>query len=206
MLQEVMAHPLAADVNVEMKDGYQSMDEMVEDAHNHGCETLINCTGLGSAKLDKDEELVGGRGILLHYGRDCTRNIKDDDLVNDAAILTEDEPWGTSTDPVYIIPRGDVFVVGGSYHENNAETEISEKERKRLVDNAALLGIDTSTSSPVDEWTGFRPVRKNVRMEIDENFSSASKVRVFHSYGHGGSGWTTYAGVAKDTVKILGYA
>jgi D-amino-acid oxidase len=202
MLDEIQAHPLTVDVNVEM-DPYQSVEEMVKDANENGCDGLVNCTGFGSAKLCKDEALIGGRGILLHYERGCARTIGDAGMVNDAAVLTEDGPWGTPADPVYIIPRGDVFVVGGTCYEGNTDTDLSEKERKRLMENAALMGIDTSASAPVNEWAGFRPLRETVRMEIDQELSSASGVRVLHSYGHGGSGWTTFVGVAKDATKLL---
>lgn len=203
MLNEIKRHPLVTNVNVEMGNGYQSIDEMIQDAHDNGCDALANCTGLGSAKLCKDENLIGGRGVLLHYERNCDRKIDDESMEHDAAILVEDAPWGSSTDPAYVIPRGNVFVVGGTYYENNTETKLSENERKRLVENADLLGIDTSITSPVSEWAGFRPVRQTVRMEIDEKSSSESKLRIVHSYGHGGSGWTTYVGAAKEVAELL---
>ena len=224
MLREIQDHPLATKVDVEMeKEGqgggsggsYQSIHDMIQDAHDHDCDGLVNCTGLGSAKLCNDEDLMGGRGVLLHYHRSCARTFDEEDdssttvmKENDAVILVEDAPWGSYTDPAYIIPRGDVFVVGGTYYENNAETDVSHEERQRLVENAALMGIDTSKASPIGEWVGFRPVRQNVRMEVDERLSSPSSLsgkplRVVHSYGHGGSGWTTYAGVAKEAADLL---
>ena len=204
MLEEIQAHPLTVDVNVDMEQGYESMEEMVDDAKENGCDALINCTGLGSSKLCSDETLISGRGILLHYERDCPRTTIDENMKNDAAILTEDAPWGTPTNQVYIIPRGGVFVVGGTYYEGKTEANLTDDERKRLVENAAIMGIDTTAASPVGEWAGLRPVRKLVRMEIDEEVSAKSGVKVLHSYGHGGSGWTVYTGVAKDSVKMLG--
>jgi hypothetical protein len=113
MLGEVMSHPLTQDVNVDMgHGGYKSLDEVIEEAHTLGCDTVFNCTGMGSSKLCNDESLIPGRGILLNYNRNCSRTITDDTMRYDAAILTEDGPWGSPSDPVYIIPRGDVFVVG----------------------------------------------------------------------------------------------
>jgi|AntRauTorckE5430_2_1112549.scaffolds.fasta_scaffold05787_3 D-amino-acid oxidase len=203
MLKEIQEHPLTIDVDVGM-EGYESMAEMVDDATEKGCDALVNCTGLGSSKLCNDDTLIGGRGILLHYERNCARNIDDDSMEHDAAILTEDGPWGSSTNPVYIIPRGDVNVVGGTYYEGGTETTLTDDERKRLVQNASILGIDTTAASPVGEWAGFRPVRKTAKMEIDEELSVKSGVKVLHSYGYGGSGWTVYTGVAKDSVKMLG--
>lgn len=71
------------------------------------------------------------------------------------------------------------------------------------MENAELLGIDTSKSSAVNEWAGFRPVRQTVRMEVDEKLSPESQLRIVHSYGYGGSGWTTYVGAAKEAVELL---
>ena len=72
MLNEIKRHPLVTNVNVEMGNGYQSIDEMIQDAHDNGCDALANCTGLGSAKLCKDENLIGGRGVLLPALGTCT--------------------------------------------------------------------------------------------------------------------------------------
>lgn len=201
MLDEVLSHPLTHDVNVEMdQGGYLSLEDIVDDARALGCDAVFNCTGMGSSKLCKDESLVPGRGILLHYDRNCARHGLDEATMKyDTAILTEDGPWGSPTDPLYIIPRGDVFVVGGSYHEGDTGAAITAAEKKRLVENATLMGINTSLSSPVHEWVGFRPARQTIRMEKQ----SMHGVQVVHSYGHGGSGWTAYVGVAKNSVALL---
>lgn len=201
MLDEVLSHPLTHDVNVEMdQGGYHSLEDILDDARALGCDAVFNCTGLGSSKLCSDDLLVPGRGILFHYDRNCARHGFDEaNMKYDAAILTEDGPWGSPIDPIYIIPRGDVFVVGGSYHEGAAGTDITETEKKRLTENAALMGIDTSLSSPTLEWVGFRPARPTIRLE-KQNMHG---VQVVHSYGHGGSGWTAYVGAAKNSVAML---
>ena len=119
MLSEVELHPLSKGTNINMKKEYNSIDEMVEDARDLGCDTVINCTGLGASQLCRDEnDMVGGRGVLLHYERNCERTKEwymETELFHDAAILIEDGAWGSDTEPCYIIPRGDKFVVGGSY-------------------------------------------------------------------------------------------
>ena len=52
------------------------------------------------------------------------------------------------------------------------------------MDNAALLGIDTSVDRPIKEWVGFKPVQPTLlRMEIDDKLSSQSKLRIVHCYG-----------------------
>jgi len=208
MLSEIQLHPLSEGVNDGMGRKYKSVEEMVKDAQDLGCNTVVNCTGLGASLLCGDDSMVGGRGILLHYDRNCER-LRDQDRANemlhDAAILIEDGLWGTGTEPCYMIPRGDKVVVGGSYLEGDTLQGIRNAERERLVKNAMIFGVDTEKSSIVGEWTGFRPCRPTVRLEIDKGFGVFEGVKVVHSYGHGGSGWTTFVGTAKETVNLLGY-
>lgn len=203
MLEEVESN--GADVNVETGVEYESMDEIVDDAKNLGCDAVVNCTGLGAKKLSDDKDLVGARGILLHYDRkNCVRreNIAFREDGNDTIIMVEEGPWGSNEMPCYMIARGGKVVVGGSYLEGDAEQKIRDRERLHLLENASLMGIDTKKCSPVGEWTGFRPYRPTCRLELDQNLSS-SGMKVLHSYGYGGSGWTVYVGAAKEATKLL---
>jgi len=202
MLQEIESNPLTNDVNVEMESPYDSMEEVIADAIKHGCDSIINCTGLGAANLCNDKQLFSGRGVLLLYDRNCPRlNENDDELVNDAAILTE-EGWGTSNEPVYIIPRGDKLLIGGSYYEGDTEDNLRDKERMTLQDNALLMGISPN-AKPVGEWAGMRPCREEVRLELDKNSPAVNGPKIVHCYGHGGSGWTTFVGCARAAVNLL---
>lgn len=82
----------------------------------------------------------------------------------------------------------------------NYDDKISANEHERLTTNAQRLGIDTTKSTKISEWIGFRPSRSSVRLEIDEN---VNYFKVIHNYGHGGSGWTVFVGAAKDAVRLL---
>jgi D-amino-acid oxidase len=198
------------DINVETGHYYESVEEMVEDAQALNCDAVVNCTGLGASKICNDDQLVGGRGILHLYDRDtCIRREsthEGEPLLHDANILTEDAPWGSEEAPCYLIARGDTIVVGGSYLEGDAEEGIRAEESRRLFRNARLVGIDTERSKPKGQWTGFRPYRPVSRCEIDQQqYSENAKVRVVHSYGYGGSGWTVYVGCAKEVTRLLGF-
>jgi D-amino-acid oxidase len=208
LLRQVSKH--AVHVDVEMKTTYNNVIEMKEAAARLGCDAVVNCTGLGAKQLwnNKDPNMMGARGILLQFDRSsCTRraNIKYD---HDAVIMTEDSPWGSDQWPCYMIPRNNIIAVGGSYLENEDNEEsfhqeprsLSQEERQRLLENASRLGIDIEHARVVGEWTGLRPVRNPVRCEKD---NSDDGVIVFHSYGHGGSGWTVNVGAAKECVNIL---
>lgn len=202
----------AVDVNVETGHHYASLEEMRADAELLACDTVVNCTGLGAGKLLGDKQLVGARGILLHFDRaSCVRT--NDVMVNsngeanteDTIIMAEEAPWGTDTHPTYLIARGDKIVVGGTYLEGDAEPTIREQERARLYHNAGILGIDVEKSKVVGEWVGFRPYRPMVRCGYDDQYSpdKVDGVKVFHNYGHGGSGWTVNVGAAKECANAL---
>ena len=204
MLNTVENHPLTNKINLNMVNPFASMDEVLNEAEKLQCDTIINCTGLGSLKLCNDKSLIGGRGALLYFDRyNCPRRFTSNDYVNDAVITVEEPPWGSETLPAYCIPRGGKIAIGGTYLEGNYDDKISSKEREWLERNAYIFGIDTDNNTThVEEWVGFRPVRKpNVRVEI-ESFEDRG-IRVIHNYGHGGSGWTTFVGVAKDVLKLV---
>jgi D-amino-acid oxidase len=191
------------EVNVETDEYMESIPHMRDTAARLGCDAVINCTGLGAASICKEQDqMVGARGILLHYDRDtCVRRVPGGD--QDTLIMIDEEPWGSETMPCYMIPRGDVVVVGGSYLPGDTETSIRPEERERLLSNAEKMGIDIGRSKPVGEWTGFRPKRSLVRCELDPTSLTDGGVTVVHNYGHGGSGWTVNVGAAKECVDLL---
>ena len=226
MLHDIQQHPNTIDVNVETNVYYESIEELKDVAKSLHCDVVINCCGLGNQKqISMDEQLIGGRGVLLHYDRNnCPRRgsttttseqeqqQEQQEQVHDAVILTECGKWGSETEPCYLIPRGNTIVVGGSYLEDDTYPELRDTERTRLLQNAYNMGIDTTKAKPIGEWTGFRPYRPTVRCEEEifdttssdsSSSSSSSNVRVIHSYGHGGSGWTVNVGAAKEVVNIL---
>ena len=198
------------DVNVDTGLYYQSIQQMVNDAAELGCDAVINCTGLGSSKLCNDDNLVGARGILLHYDRQsCIRRDEINEhrehgqMVHDACVLTEDQPWGSESHPCYMIARGDTIVVGGSYLEGDPGVSIRPEERAKLLNNARWLGIDTNITQPSGEWVGYRPYRPISRLEEDPEHGQSEGVRVIHSYGYGGSGWTVFTGVAREAAELV---
>ena len=214
MLDEIKANDYTDHVDVETDKYYTNIEELVIEAKSRGCDGLVNCTGLGSKLLCDDASLIGARGILLHYDRascvwdeEARESISSDEeqtnTIQDSVITTSEPPFGSETMPCYIIPRGDIIAVGGSYLEGDEEKGIRASERGRVLENAQNMGIDTKNSICVSEWVGFRPYRPTARLEVDEQLSSLSGVTVVHSYGYGGSGWTVFVGVASDNANLL---
>ena len=102
-----------------------------------------------------------------------------------------------------MIPRGDIIAVGGTYLEGDGEKSIRNSERERIMQNAHIMGIDIDKTKPVGEWVGFRPFRPTSRLEVEEEISAASGIRVLHNYGYGGSGWTVFVGVAREAAALI---
>jgi D-amino-acid oxidase len=213
MLGQLEDSPLA-DVDVSTNHFLSDADELCRYAQSLECTSVINCTGLGSRALCRDDQLIGARGILWHYDRlNCPRieSVAHNPLsygggenTKDAVILVDEGPWGSTTMPAYIIPRGDTIVLGGSCLDGDTEAGIRPAERERLLLNAQRLGIDTAQAQPVGEWTGYRPFRSSIRCEVDhELMSKHSLTKVVHNYGHGGAGWTLGVGAAKHAVDLL---
>ena len=208
LLQQVSDHPNTVSVNVETGREYESVQQLQDRAAELGCDTVVNCTGLGANRICQDDQLVGARGILLHFDRSaCVRrpSVVESSYGNNIhdAVITTETIWGSDTMPCYLIPRGDTIVVGGSYLEGDTELSIRENERERLLQNATNMGVDIEKCKIDGEWTGFRPFRQTVRCEIETNEAYSNGVKVVHSYGYGGSGWTVYVGAAKECANLV---
>ena len=201
MVEELESCEYTEDIDLETGKDYINIQEMVNDAKEFGCDSLVNCTGLGSKLSCGDSSLVGARGVLLHYNRKtCEWDTQPES--KDSVIMIEDPPLGSDTQPCYMIPRGDIIAVGGTYLEGDEEDEIRFEEYMKITKNARYMGMNTEESDCVGNWVGFRPYRPSARLEVDEK-SSNSGMKVVHSYGYGGSGWTVFVGAAKDAASLL---
>eukprot|EP00804_Cyclotella_cryptica_P009491 CCRYP_006222-RA/>CCRYP_006222-RA protein AED:0.03 eAED:0.03 QI:676/1/1/1/0/0.5/2/118/206 len=201
MVRELESSEYTEHINLDTQKGYANVQEIVDDAIKFGCDSLVNCTGLGSKAICDDKSLIGARGVLLQFDRpSCEWDGQPER--NDSVIMVEDPPLGSDSDPCYMIPRGKIIAVGGTYLEGDEQPEIRPEEMSKIMENARLMGINTDRSKPISQWVGFRPYRPRARLEIDEDFRK-SGVKVVHSFGYGGSGWTVFVGAAKEAVSLL---
>lgn len=200
MVQELESSEYTDDMRFDRTE-YASIQEMIDDAREFGCDALVNCTGLGSRELCNDSTTVGARGVLLQFDRSsCQWDVQPES--RDSVIMIEDPPMGSETAPCYLIPRGGIVAVGGTYLEGDGETEIRIEEMATLMQNARSMGINTDTSKPPNKWVGFRPYRPTARLEVDMEHSK-HELKVVHNFGFGGSGWTVFVGAAKEAVSLL---
>jgi D-amino-acid oxidase len=141
---------------------------------------VINCTGLGSKILCKDESMLAIRGqvALLSPGTDLP-------------IYLDNEK------PLYVVPRKDAIIIGGTFEEG-LDTEITEPETiERLLRNAYDVFPELKDKQVIGSWAGIRPYRSDVRVEQEPGRN------LIHNYGHGGSGFTLAFGCAESVGEIV---
>ena len=108
-------------------------------------------------------------------------------------------------DFTYVLPNHDTIVLGGTAEQNQFELVVDHAVTKRVLGNAlAFLPELKQDLHVLKAWTGRRPTRSPLRMEIEEGMGGggggARLPPVLHLYGHGGCGVTIGIGSAHDAV------
>jgi D-amino-acid oxidase len=140
---------------------------------------VVNCTGLGARELAADPTLVAARGQVVHVttvpGMPC--------------LCDEDRM-------VYILPRPDLTIVGGSYEPGNDDDAVDPVETRSLLARGSALAPQIAAAEVLGARVGLRPVRAaGPRVERVGD--------VIHCYGHGGAGVTLSWGCARRVVELV---
>lgn len=146
----------------------------------------VCCAGLGARELAGDDSVVPVRGRVVIVERPPGL---DEGLFG----------WVEGSRLSYIIPRRDGVLLGGTYEPG--ETSLapdpaeSEEIRRRSIEvEPKLAGAEV-----LAEKAGLRPVRPEVRLELEERPGGRA---VIHDYGHGGSGYTLSWGCADEVAEL----
>ncbi|HEY2726865.1 MAG TPA: FAD-dependent oxidoreductase [Parafilimonas sp.] len=140
---------------------------------------ILNCTGLGSRKLCNDKTVIPVRGQVALL-----------ETKTGMPIYLDNEM------PLYIVPREDAMIVGGTYEENIFKEETEPKTIERILNTAYKVFPEFKQQKVIGNWAGLRPYRNEVRVEREED------TNIIHNYGHGGSGFTLAFGCAEEVVGI----
>lgn len=170
-------------------------------AHHSGAKAdlVVNCTGLSSKTLGGvlDGKLYPARGQIVVVRNDSGAMV--------SLSGTDDEEGEVG----YMMTRaaGGGTVLGGSYQVNNwdpmPDPNLATRIMKRAIaarpelvgKGQGIEGLDI-----IRHGVGLRPVREGgPRVEAD----NVSGVAIVHNYGHGGYGYQTSFGCAKDAVKLV---
>lgn len=158
---------------------------------------VINCTGLGSAKLGgvKDSHLVPARGQIVLVRNEAGPMI--------STTGTEDG----KEELCYVMQRaaGGGTILGGSYQIGNWDASPDPALAKRIIERAVQLypgltgGRGPEHIDVIRHGVGLRPTRtKGIRVEKER----LDGVWVIHNYGHGGYGYQTSYGCAEKVVGL----
>jgi D-amino-acid oxidase len=164
------------------KSGVSFIQKEINHLHEikNDYDIIINCTGLGAGKLCNDKTIIPVRGQV--------------------ALLSAKEGLPIYLDnekPLYIVPRKDGIIIGGTYEEN-VNAEITESGTiNSILKNAYAAMPALKKQKLIGSWAGIRPYRKEVRVELDV------EGKIIHNYGHGGSGFTLAFGCAKTVLNLV---
>jgi D-amino-acid oxidase len=157
---------------------HRQIDDLNALANEH--DLVINCSGLGARKLCGDENIIPVRG-----------------QVGLLAPLPGMPIYLDNEKPLYIVPRKDAIIVGGTY-EPGIDTAITEPEViQRLLQNAFEVFPQLKKLQVTGSWAGIRPYRDTVRVEREP------AKNIIHNYGHGGSGFTLAFGCAETVCGLV---
>nr|XP_016927786.1 D-aspartate oxidase [Drosophila suzukii] len=146
-------------------------------------DVIVNCSGLGSRTLLKDNDMYAVRGQVSRVKANWIFS----------AVLDE------SDDGHYIIPNTETVVLGGTHQERDYNTQVCPKDKKIIVEGCCRYVPGLEHTDVVCDWVGLRPGRTELRLEAERRGSKL----LIHNYGHGGSGVTLCWGCADDVLDIL---
>ncbi|MEP6681734.1 MAG: FAD-dependent oxidoreductase [Parafilimonas sp.] len=141
---------------------------------------IINCTGLGARSLCNDASVIPVRGQV---GLIETKTSMPVYLDNEM--------------PLYLVPRKDAMIVGGTYEENIFDETTDPKTIEQLLNNAYSVFPELKQQKIIGSWAGLRPYRNEVRLEHETG------TNIIHNYGHGGSGFTLAFGCAGEVTHLV---
>ncbi|RUS84251.1 hypothetical protein EGW08_008003 [Elysia chlorotica] len=162
----------------------ENIEEIAQD-----CDILINCCGLSSRHLFKDEKIKPVRGQVWKVKAPWIKHfyIFDEHL----------------SEHPYILPGVDFVTVGGTAQAGDWNTQSDPEDARRIWNNAVERFPPLRHATPLRSWAGLRPWREIPRLEAEAMAVHGRNIQVIHNYGHGGSGVTMHWGCALEVTTMV---
>jgi D-amino-acid oxidase len=145
-------------------------------------EVVVNATGLGSRLMAGDSSLMPVRGQVVYVDQ-----------------VGLDRWWLDSPGPVYVVPRSQDIVVGGTDDEGEWDRRPDPDVAKQILERAVELVPELGGAQVRGHRVGLRPARPQVRLEMEKQGAA----RIVHCYGHGGAGVTLSWGCANEVAALV---
>ncbi|GLZ75809.1 amino acid oxidase [Actinorhabdospora filicis] len=170
---------VAAGGAIEIRGPLESFREVPKTA------AVVNCTGLESRWLVPDAAMRPTRGQLV--------------VVDNPGIDTffQDNPLGD--DLTYILPHGDIVILGGHAGDAEAGMRPDPAIAKAILKRCRTVDPRLEEATVIGHRVGVRPGRPEARVERD----ARKDMLLIHNYGHGGSGVTLSWGCAREVATLL---
>ena len=151
----------------------------------NGYDVVVNCTGIGSRDLCGDLNLQPLRGHIIKVKA----------------------PWITHftiapEDHLHVLRGFDTMVLGFTVQES-VDPMFHESDRKRIITGCAELEPSVANATDQRDYVGYRPVRSDVRLEVEYCSLDNKVVPIVHNYGHGGAGITLHWGCAREATNMV---
>ena len=158
-----------------------SLEEGLEDAI-----VVVNCAGLGAARLAGDDDVVPVRGQVLVVERPPGL---------DEWLLDQSDERALA----YVVPREETVVLGGTAEVGSTELQPDPVTAEAIRKRCGALVPAVAEARVLEHRVGLRPGRSAVRLEREER----SQGVVVHCYGHGGAGVTLSWGCAAEVARLV---
>jgi D-amino-acid oxidase len=149
-----------------------------------GFDAVVNCSGHRANALDTSgPKIEPRRGIVLRLPNPgITR-----------AVVFDEDPDRL----MYVVPRGDDVVLGGTFELTADEEKLPPDVRRTIFERCMAFEPRLADVTPEmgELAVGIRPGAAEVCLRRDGN--------VVHNYGHGGSGFTVSWGCAAEVLALL---
>jgi D-amino-acid oxidase len=146
---------------------------------------IVNCTGIGAARLTNDAELKPIRGQHVVVSNPGI-----------AEFFSEDT--GASEDLLCIYPHGNSVVLGGTAITDRGDLTPDEDAAAAILRRCQAIDPRLGDAQVLGHRIGARPTRPTVRVETEQRDGRL----VLHNYGHGGAGVALSWGCADEIAAL----
>ena len=172
------------------------LGDMAEAAQHSAARVIVNCAGIGAARLVADPDLVPVRGQVVVVANPG---------LTDFFVGEREQPG----DVTYIFPHGQIAVLGGTHQPGNWSLRPDADTARRIVRACAAVEPALADVPVLEHRVGLRPVRPQVRLGTRSIPARGPHPRPatgpvwVDNYGHGGAGVTLSWGCALDVRDLV---
>jgi D-amino-acid oxidase len=147
---------------------------------------VVNCSGSGARELVPDASVKPIRGQLVVIRNPGHREF----------FAEHTEELG---EMIYLLPQGDILLLGGSAEEGVADPEPDPLVADAILKRCGDIFPEIRDAEVLGHRGGIRPARPVIRLEQE----SSGGRHIVHNYGHSGAGVSLSWGCADDVTAVV---